>query len=81
LETVPHTDTVARLLERLPAADLEQILLDTARRLLRHRKFAHGMVNHRYGVAMDGPLHWSRDTPWADEALHKHAGEHARYQA
>ena len=49
--------------------------------LLCHRKFAHWMVRHRYFVAIEGTLIWTRDTPWADEALHKHPDEHARYQA
>ncbi len=71
LETIPHMDTVARVLERLPAEHLESILLDTVKRLLRNRRLASWMVQQHYLVAVDGTLKWSAAYPWASEALTK----------
>lgn len=59
LNTIPHMDTVARVLERLPAELLESILLETGKRLLRNRRLASWMVQQHYLVAVDGTLKWS----------------------
>ena len=74
LAAIPHMDTVARVLEALPADELEATLLGTMQRLLRNRKFAHWMVEHHYLVAIDGTLKWTANYRWAEEALEKHHG-------
>ena len=74
LDTVPHTDTIARVLERLDPAEVEAVLLETIRRLLRKRKFRHWLGQRRYLVAIDGSQKWSHDTPWTPAALHRKTG-------
>lgn len=82
LDTIPHMDTVARVLERIPADQFEPILLDTIKRLLRNRRLTTWMVRHQYLVAVDGTLKWSADYPWALQALTKTLdGEKTLYQA
>lgn len=74
LDTIPHTDTVARLFEDWDPQALEDVLLDTIRRLLRKRTRGHWMVRKRYLVVVDGSQKWSHDTPWAAEALRRKTG-------
>ena len=74
LATVPHMDTVARVLEAVPAHELEATLLGRIQRFPRHRKFAHWMVQHHYLVAIDGILKWTAKYRWAAEALEKSHG-------
>jgi hypothetical protein len=80
---VPHADTVNRLLERIPPEELEQVLLDRVRGLLRHRKLQALMVRRHYVIAIDGLQKVARDAPWAPEALRWRNGqsEQIRYTA
>jgi len=73
---VPHMDTVERLLERIPAESLEEVLLEEVRWLLRHRKLQAFMVRNSYVFALDGTHQLARDFPWTPEALRwRNSGE------
>ncbi len=77
LDSVPHMDTLARLLEELPAEKIEEVLGETVRQLL--RKLRALRVDKRYVVAIDGTRKFTRDIPFAEEALHCQRGEQTTY--
>lgn len=70
-ESTPHTDTVDRLLQRIPADEIESVPRRHVRGLMRQGKLNHLKVQGRYVVAVDGTQKWSRSWPWAEEALRR----------
>ncbi len=74
LDTIPHTDTVARLFEQLDPVAFEDALRDPIGRLLRKRKFQRWMVQKHYLVVIDGSQKGTHDAPWASEALRRKTG-------
>ena len=79
LDSVPHADTLARLLEQIEPADVEAVLLARMRALLRRQKLNALMVERGYVVAVDGEQLWKRTTPFAAEAPHRGVGDKAYY--
>ncbi|WP_049886093.1 transposase family protein [Thermacetogenium phaeum] len=69
VDSIPHLDTLARLLERIPAEQIENILGTTVRKLLRNKKLQALLVEKRYVVAIDGTQKFTRTVPFAPEAL------------
>ncbi|MCP4284010.1 MAG: transposase family protein [Gammaproteobacteria bacterium] len=54
LETLPHADTLFRLLCRIDVSQIEQIHVELVDRLIRGKKFSRYLVNNCYPVAIDG---------------------------
>ena len=81
LDSIPHADTLARLLERIDPGELEQALTAQIRTLLRRQKLQALMVERGYVIAFDGTQLWMRHTPFAPESLHFEHGETMRYSA
>ncbi|MDN5365844.1 MAG: hypothetical protein PWP44_1047 [Thermacetogenium sp.] len=71
VDSIPHLDTLARLLERIPAEQIENILGTTVRKLLRNKKLQALLVEKRYVVAIDGTQKFTRTVPFAPEALRR----------
>ncbi|MFZ5688884.1 MAG: transposase family protein [Bacillota bacterium] len=71
VDSIPHMDTLARLLESIPADNLEDILGTTVRKLLRKKKLKAFLVEKHYVVAIDGTQKFTRTVPFAPEALHR----------
>ncbi|MBC7342452.1 MAG: transposase family protein [Clostridia bacterium] len=71
VDSTPHLDTLARLLEKIPAEQIENILRITVRKLLRNKKLQALLVEKRYVVAIDGTQKFTRTVPFAPEALHR----------
>jgi hypothetical protein len=69
VDSIPHLDTLARLLERIPADKIEDILGTTVR--IRKKKLQALLVEKRYVVAIDGTQKFTRTVPFAPEALHR----------
>lgn len=81
VDSIPHLDTVNRFLESVDPAELEQILLQTVKRLLRSGRLVALLVEKHYVIAVDGTQKLSRNWIWAEQALHRHHGETASYSA
>ena len=77
LDSVPHMDTVANVLEQIPPSEVEAVLTDTIKRLLRNRRLKNWMVQQRYLIAIDGTLKWSGVEQHAEEMLEKHSANGA----
>ncbi|MGI9863104.1 transposase family protein, partial [Moorella naiadis] len=81
ITTIPHMDTVNRLLEKIDPAQLEEVLSQTVKRLLRQGRLRALLVAKQYIVAIDGTQKLARRWPWAAEALHRQHGEEVSYAA
>ncbi|MDK2991327.1 MAG: hypothetical protein PWP48_560 [Clostridiales bacterium] len=86
LETIPHADTLARLLEDIE--DVEQIqecMIELLKDLIRRKKFKNYLCKHQYVIAIDGTQKYSRDYRWSEHCLERHVGKegekHAQYYA
>lgn len=79
IDSVPHMDTLERLLEEIPAESIEQVLGKTVARLLRSKKLNALLVERRYVVAIDGTQKFTRTLPFAEEALHRQSGDETTY--
>lgn len=75
LETIPHADTLARLLERLEVSQIQECMIELLKDLMRSKKFRNLMHKKRYLIAVDGTQKYFRDYQWAPECLERHVGE------
>lgn len=67
LETLPHADTLHRVLCQLDVARLEQAHVELLRRLIRNKKFHRYLIDRCYPIAIDGTQKLVRDGPWWSE--------------
>lgn len=74
LESVPHHDTLCRLLKRIDVSEIERAHLDLFRRLIRKKKFRRQLIENHYPIAIDGTQKFARDEAWCDEALERSVG-------
>ncbi|MCL5064194.1 MAG: transposase family protein [Firmicutes bacterium] len=81
LATIPHRDTVARVIEAIPPETFETVIVKTIHRLLKNGQLRHWMVLNHYLVAVDGAVKWGAPYPWAEEALKKETKAGTWYQA
>lgn len=72
LESMPHQDTLYRLLERIEVDDIETAHLNLLKRLIRNKKFVHYLVKKRYLIAIDGTQKFTLNECWGEEFLHRH---------
>jgi hypothetical protein len=67
LETLPHADTLHRVLSRLEVAQLEHAHVELLQHLIRNKKFRRYLIAHCYPIAIDGSQKLVRDGQWWDE--------------
>jgi len=70
-------DTLQRLLEEICAEEIEDVLGRTVRKLIRSKKLDGFGVQNRYRAVIDGTQKFTRDVPFAKEALHRQRGDQA----
>ena len=75
LETMPHADTLRRLLERIPAEEIEKSMLELFEHLVKKKKFRNYLISKNYVIAIDGTRKFTRLEQWAEEPLVKHVGK------
>jgi len=77
LATLPHADTLNRVLARLDVKPLEEAHMALVKRLIRHKKFHRYVIENRYPIAVDGTEKLARDGQWwdADWRQRQHQGE------
>jgi len=75
LETLPHADTLFRLLRDIDVAQIEQAHIELVGRLIRGKKFRRYLINHCYPVAIDGSQKFARDTRWDENLLQRTQGK------
>jgi len=75
LETLPHADTLARLLEKLEVSQILESMIGLLKDLIRSKKFKNFMHKKRFLIAVDGTQKFFRNYQWAPECLQRHVGE------
>ena len=71
LETVPHQDTLNRLLSGIEVDQIEQALLDLVQRFIRNKKFYGYLISQHYPIAVDGSQKLVRDWCGAEQWLER----------
>ena len=74
LKTMPHADTVARLLEKINVEQIQECMIGLLKDLIRSKKFKNYLHNKHFLIAIDGTQKFSRNYQWAPECLERHVG-------
>lgn len=74
LESMPHADTLARLLKRIDVEEIQNCHIELLKDLMRNKKFNNQLTNGRYLVAVDASQKFARGYQWQDEALCRRVG-------
>jgi hypothetical protein len=69
LETIPHHDTLMRLLERIDVSALESAHIELLRQFIRKKKFLRYLIANCYPIAVDGSQKFKREIVWSEECL------------
>lgn len=80
LETLPHADTLKRLLEEINVQEIEESMLDLLEHLIKNKKFKNNLINGRYHIAIDGTQKFFRENKWEEECLIRHVGTDKKEQ-
>ncbi|HXM21187.1 MAG TPA: transposase family protein [Terriglobales bacterium] len=72
LESVPHQDTLNRLLANIPVDQIQDTLVELIQHFIRNKKFYRYLVSHDYPIAIDGTQKQVRNLCWAEECLQRH---------
>ena len=79
-KTMPHADTLSRLLERIKVEEIEESLLRLFEQLVKKKKFRNYLINKRYVIAIDGTQKFMRGEEWSEEPLIRHVGKNKNEQ-
>jgi DDE_Tnp_1-associated len=71
LESLPHADTLNRLLARIDGNHIQKSLLALVQQLIRNKKFSRYLISHCYPMAIDGTQKLQRNWLWAEECLER----------
>jgi len=74
LETIPHADTLARFLEKIEVAEIQECMVELLKDLIRSKKFRNYLIKKNYLIAIDGTQKLFRDYKWEDNCLIRHVG-------
>jgi len=76
LETLPHADTLFRLLRDIDVDQIEQAHVEPIQRRIRGKKFRRYLINNCYPIAIDGSQKFARDTLWDENLFWQVVDEH-----
>lgn len=80
LQSLPHADTLFRLLRDIDVSHIEQAHIEWVARLIRGKTFRRYLIHTCYPVAIDGSQKFARDSLWDAHALQRTRGEdHSRH--
>ncbi len=79
-ETMPHADTLKRLLETINVTEIEESLLELFEDLIKKKKFRNNLINKGYVIAIDGTQKFTRTDKWSEECLCRHVGKDKQAQ-
>ena len=75
LESIPHNDTLKRLLAGIDVGQIQKAELDLIRKLIRKKKFRRWLIDNCYPISIDGSQKFARDHLWDSECLERIRGE------
>ncbi len=79
-KTMPHSDTLSRLLEKIKVDEIEESMLQLFEELVKKKKFRNHLINKRYVIAIDGTQKFMRTEKWSEECLDRHVGTQKQEQ-
>ena len=71
LESLPHHDTLMRVLSRIDVHQIECIHIELVRQFIRKKKFQRYLIHHCYPIAIDGTQKFVRSWLWAEQCLER----------
>jgi len=71
LDSVPHQDTLNRLLARIPVDEIQDALIELMKELIRKKKFVRYLVSKHYAIAMDGTQKMAGRVLWTEGCLER----------
>ncbi len=74
LETLPHGDTLYRLLDHIEVGQIEEAQIKQLKKMIANKKFANYLVDKKYRIAIDGTQKLARKGEYGDEYLLRHVG-------
>lgn len=81
LETLPHGDTLYRLLERIEVEKIEETQIKLLKRMIENKKFVNYLIDKKYRIAIDGTQKLMRKGECGDEYLIRHVGTDKKAQS
>ena len=73
-DSVPHADTLARLLSRIDSSEIENAHINLINKLLKNKVFKNRILGGYLTIAIDGTQKMSGKTQWAEEQLQHKTG-------
>ena len=74
MESIPHHDTLMRLLTRIEVNELGSAHVEVLKRFIRNKKFYRYLIDGHYPIAIDGSQKFAHNTPIAEQCLHREIG-------
>ena len=74
LESLPHSDTLFRLLCRIDVAQIEQAHIALVNHLIRNKKFTRYLINNCYPIGIDGTQKIAFSALWDERLLQRRTG-------
>jgi hypothetical protein len=71
MKSIPHQDTLNRILSRIEVEDIQETHLQMIRRLIRNKKFERWLIAGRYPIAIDGTQKLVRRDQVSEEWLQR----------
>ena len=80
IETIPHNDTLMRLLVRIDSHEIEQTSIEVVKKLIKNKKFARYLIDKHYPIAIDGTQKFVRDIIWSENCQERSVGKDKQKQ-
>jgi len=74
LESLPHSDTLFRLLCRIDVSQIEQAHIELVNHLIRNKKFTRYLINNCYPIGIDGTQKIAFSALWDEHLLQRRTG-------
>ena len=74
LKSLPHSDTLFRLLCRIDVGAIEQAHIALVNQLIRNKKFTRYLINNCYPIGIDGTQKIAFSTLWDEHLLQRRTG-------
>ena len=71
LESLPHQDTLNRLLAGIEVNQLEGVLVELIQHFIRQKKFYRYLIAHCFPIAIDGTQKMVREVLWSEHCLER----------
>ena len=71
LNSLPHADTLFRVLKKIDIEQLERIQIDVLNNLIRKKKFKRYLINNCYPIAIDGSQKLARKDLFSEQLLQR----------